>query len=602
MQIRINGVKASQEEFIAVPAKDIVRIEVIDNPGMKYGEGDMGTVVDVIVRRQETGGLVNVSNSFCPYRIMMFPNGSIKLNHKKSQWGFYYDGFLRDSKKAWTDKDEVFTIGDRTIHRIQEGQYGRNKVFMHNFSLTYNLYNPDDYTLNIAFRNALTNSPYGDINSKLYDAGSPDYILAQTKNDRQSYTPSLDIYFKKQFKHNQEFQANIVGTLINSESYRRYGEYRDQVQLADIETDVDANKKSIWGEAIYGKTFKNIVLSAGARHYQMYAHNEYRSNYFPTVSSMHQANSSVFMDLQGKVKGVGYLLSLGGTRSYFEEGATNHAYYTFTPKLRVNFTPHKNGWMQYSFSVTPNIPSLSSLTNVEQMIDTIQIQRGNPDLQTYRSYENKLIYTYNRNHFFMYLLVQHQYSDNPIMEEYFVENGKLICTEENQKYLQMAEFFSNLMLRNIKWNNWSWNAGLTIGIARHWSKGNFYNHTHNVLLVGGSTSLYYKEFGFSTYFRKGGGILSGETVLKAENLFHCGFEYTHKNLQVSAGIRYPFGGYKNGSERISKIAKVILWNYIRDAERQLSLSVRYRFEFGNKFKDRNRQAGYNDKDSGVLKY
>lgn len=69
VQIRINGIKASQAELIAIPAEEIIKIEVIDNPGMKYGEGTIGAVVDVVVKRRATGGLVNLGGEFCPYRV-----------------------------------------------------------------------------------------------------------------------------------------------------------------------------------------------------------------------------------------------------------------------------------------------------------------------------------------------------------------------------------------------------------------------------------------------------------------------------------------------------------------------------------------------------
>ena len=602
VQIRINGVKATQEEFLAIPAKDITRVEVIDNPGIKYGEGNIGTVVDIIVKRNSTGGLANIGTSFCPFNLFMNSNASLKLNHKKSQWGFYYQDFLRDSKKTWTDIDERFNLGNTTLHRIQKGQYSRNKVGLYNFSLTYNLFMPDNYTLNVAFRNELQNVPYGGTNAELYSERHSEPTFLNITNDRKSYAPSLDVYFKKQFKNNQEIQVNAVGTLIDATSNRRYNEHTSENNLADIGTKVESDKKSIFGEAIYNKSSNNLVFSAGVRHIQAYAHNKYLTNNVLTPSSMNQANSSAFVDMQGKIKGLGYMLSLGGTRSYFKEGNEGLDYTLFTPTLRVNFVPHKNAWMQYLVGINSKTPSLSSLTNVEQMVDTIQIQRGNPNLRSYRVYNTYWTYSYNRNILSAYLLVQYQYYDNPIMEEFFAENNKLIRTEANQRYYQYGQVYTALSLRNIKWGNWSWNAQINMQFSRHWSKGERYNHTRNFFMIGGNTSLNYKNFGFYAEYRSGGGQLYGETITKYENLFSTGINYTHKNLRVSASILYPFGEYKNGSERISKIAPQTLWNFNRDVERQLSISIRYRFGFGKEFKERNRQAGYTDKDTGVMKY
>ena len=93
---------------------------------------------------------------------------------------------------------------------------------------------------------------------------------------------------------------------------------------------------------------------------------------------------------QGNIRKVSYVVSAVLTRSYFKEGGEEHTYYTFTPTVRLNFSPHKNGNINYRFNVEPKIPSLSALTNVEQAIDTIQIVRGNPALETYSVFNNTL--------------------------------------------------------------------------------------------------------------------------------------------------------------------------------------------------------------------
>ena len=80
--------------------------------------------------------------------------------------------------------------------------------------------------------------------------------------------------------------------------------------------------------------------------------------------------------------------------------------------------------------------SLGSLTDVEQAMDTIQIVRGNPLLKTYQQFTNSLSYSYSKKQFNANLSVRHQYYDNPIMESIFVEDGKLILKDENQRSFQ----------------------------------------------------------------------------------------------------------------------------------------------------------------------
>lgn len=514
-------------------------------------------------------------------------------------------GFFKEFKKTWSDKEEFFNLGDRTVHRIQEGLYYRNCYTINNISLTYNLYTPDEYTLNIAFRNNLTNRPRNGGLNKMYDADAPeDYLYSRTDYGTRNYTPSLDVFFSKKMKHGQEFQMNVVGTIISTKSNRRYIEYEEggKENQVDYITNIDGNKKSLWGELIYSKTFKSVIVSAGLRHDQSYTHNEYTGNNNPTVSSMNLATSSAFMDISGRLKGINYLLSLGGTRSFFKEGSLRSTYYTFTPTFRVNLTPHKYGWMQYQFSITPSIPSLSSLTDVEQMIDTIQIQRGNPSLRTYKSYSNTIMYSYSRGHLVAFAMLNHHYYDNPIMEEFFVENGKVVRMESNQCYAQDLSLYVDLSLRNIKFGKWEWNMQLYGGPTRMWSKGLTYNHTYNMILIGINTNVYYKKVGLGLDYRRGGGYLWGETFYSAEPRYFIDLLYKYKKFSAIAFIDFPFGRFKTRGERFSKVAPMKQKSFIKDEDQKLGISLRYSFEFGNKFTDRDRQAKHSDSDAGVLSY
>lgn len=100
------------------------------------------------------------------------------------------------------------------------------------------------------------------------------------------------------------------------------------------------DKRSIIGEAIYEKSFKDVKLSGGARHYQMRTENEYKGSN-PTTSKMDQAQTSAFFEVQGKVKKFSYAGSVGMTRAWFKESDEDHAYYTFTPTVRLSYNLKK---------------------------------------------------------------------------------------------------------------------------------------------------------------------------------------------------------------------------------------------------------------------
>ena len=58
VQLRINGIIATNEEVIALLPEDIIKIEYHDNPGLRYGNA--AVVLDYITKRKVSGGNVSV--------------------------------------------------------------------------------------------------------------------------------------------------------------------------------------------------------------------------------------------------------------------------------------------------------------------------------------------------------------------------------------------------------------------------------------------------------------------------------------------------------------------------------------------------------------
>lgn len=396
---------------------------------------------------------------------------------------------------------------------------------------------------------------------------------------------------------------NVTGTLIHSTNNRKYKEYRDESNpLADIRTLVDGDKRSIIGEAIYEKSFQNVKLSGGARHYQMRTENEYKDSN-PTTSKMDQSQTSAFLEVQGKVKGFSYAGSVGMTRAWFKEGDEDHTYYTFTPTVRLSYNLKKAGFLRYRFNISPSIPSLGSLTDVEQAIDTLQIVRGNPLLKTFQQFTNSLAYSYSMKKFNANLSVRHQYYDSPIMESVFVENGKLILMDENQRSFQSLN--TELMIGTNGADLFGLKDFLTLyasaGFTHSWSEGLDYSHTYNNFYYGVMVDLQYKNFSLGGQFRKVENNFYGETIKKNENQVAFIAMYTKNSLQVGCGVMFPFtNNYKTGKERISEVAPFRSDTFVRETGRMFILRVGYSFEFGRRHKAGNKSLNNTDTDNGII--
>lgn len=147
VQTRINGIIASQAEVAALLPKDIVRIEMIENPGERYGNNSLGAVVDIIVRKREQGGLINIQTSNSPNVPFGENNITAKYNRGKSQWGVNYNLVYNQFKKRRTNKSETYNLGDKIIHREQVGINDRRSYSVQDIDLSYNLSEPGKYVL-----------------------------------------------------------------------------------------------------------------------------------------------------------------------------------------------------------------------------------------------------------------------------------------------------------------------------------------------------------------------------------------------------------------------------------------------------------------------
>ncbi len=557
VQTRINGIKVTDKEIAAVRAKDVLRVEFIEDPGKQYGDDELGAVVNIILRRRETGGVVNFQLSDSPHTLWGENFLSAKFNYKNSEWGIDY--FNKNGKyHSRLESHETFYLGDRTIDRIKEGieDESPSLSFINNLNLTYNLTKADKYVFNAIFRNNLSNAPYQNELNKMWAVGSTESIYSYVNNHTSSYSPALDLYFQHTLPHQQSIQMNVTGTLIHTKNNRKYKEYKDEsAPLADIQTLVDGDKRSVIGEAIYEKSFKEVKLSGGARHYQMRTENEYKGSN-PTTSKMDQSQTSAFFEVQGKVKDFSYAGSVGMTRAWFKESEEDHAYYTFTPTVRLSYNLKKAGFLRYRFNISPAIPSLGSLTDVEQAMDTIQIVRGNPLLKTYQQFTNSLSYSYSKKQFNANLSVRHQYYDNPIMESIFVEDGKLILKDENQRSFQSLN--AELMVGINGATLFGLKDFLTLyasgGYTRSWSEGLNYSHMYDEFYYSVMAQVQYKDFSLLGQFRKVQNNFFGETIKKNENQTAFMAMYTRRNLQAGIGIMFPFtNNYKVGKERISEV-------------------------------------------------
>ena len=90
VQIRINGIVVGKPDMLALNPKDISKIDFINNPGVRYGDG-IAYVIDIVTRRNESG--YTVGTDITSALTTLQGDGMVygKLNKGKIELSFSYD-------------------------------------------------------------------------------------------------------------------------------------------------------------------------------------------------------------------------------------------------------------------------------------------------------------------------------------------------------------------------------------------------------------------------------------------------------------------------------------------------------------------------------
>ncbi|MCD7899503.1 MAG: TonB-dependent receptor family protein [Bacteroides sp.] len=598
VQLRINGVEATIQEITALQPDDIIRVEHHDDPGLRYNGA--GAVIDYITRRKDKGGYFAIDTQNSPH--IWFGNNQVsaKFNYKKSEFSAFYYGGYRSCNNRWRENTETFNFEDgSSLTRIENGlpdKWAMNWNYLH---FNYSYQEPEKYFFNATVRANINGAPRNYLHSELYPINHPEQSVEMTDHSSSSERrPSVDLYYQRSFKKNQLLILNVVGTYTSSDNEREYIEKTETELLTDIFSKVDGDKYSIIGEGIYEKGFKKGRLNAGIKHTQSFSDNTYTGN-TEAITKMKQADTYGYIEIQQKIKKFNYSVGVGGMRSWFRQGDEGYQDYTFRPSVRLTYNFTDNSFIRYRGRIYSSTPSLSDLGETEQLIDSLQIRRGNPHLKPYTTYNNSLTYNIRIGKFSTELYLSHLYLDKPIMEQRIRENDKFVRTNQNQRNWQKLRSEITFKIGPIKDIV---TFSFTTGMNYYDSRGLDYKHTYTDWFYKASVMANYKNWMLSFYLQSHEKNLYGEILRTNEENFHILFlSYKHKQISVGVMTLNPFtDNWKMGSENKNKYTPSKNWEYIKESTRLFAISFTYNFSFGRKYESASKRLNNEDNDSGVM--
>ena len=603
VQLRINGIEASNSEVMAINPKDVIRIEYHDQPGVRFNGA--AAVINYIVKHRDTGGnlMLNASNGVTmpgwgEYHL------SGKVNFGKSSFSLLTHYSPRDI--YWTRTNaETYNFSTGTIENREVGEPTRFKMNPVNIGLTYNWTNGEKNMLQISLRDNMNFTPYAQSNRDTYLYQGTDSFAIHDHESSKSISPSLDIYYEHNLPDDHHLYFDLVGTYINSSNDRRFEQTplgETVADTTDVTSRVRGNKYSLIGEAIYEKDWENIALTVGVRHNQQWMENTYLGSADATVN-MTTAETYAFAEVQQRVKQFSYAVGIGAMHTYIEQAGQKQSNWIARPQLTLSYDFGKGVFWKYKGYVSGYQPSLSAMSDVAQQIDKYQIRQGNPNLKPVMFVANEMQLSWQSKHVNLNLWANYSYDHKPIMDETFEQmidgQSYAVRTYANHRGFHRLQVAPSVQVRVL-------NNSLIFTVAPfanyYVSLGNSYTHKHFNPGVRASIMGMYKGWQFFGEVTTRSNNLWGETLEYGEFYHHIGLGYNADKWGFRAMLMNPFSvkGYSIETKDLSALAPNTQHAEMRDFRQMLILNFHCNLDFGTQRRDSGKRINNEDKENGIL--
>lgn len=431
VQLRINGIIVDKPEMTALDPKDILRVDFIDKPGVRYGES-IAYVINIITRRNDSGYSVGTDITSAITTIQ--GDGMVygKWNKGKSEWSVSYDINGGKSKGSNILQNANYTLTDGSIYTIERNDVETlRKYISHNAKLTYNWADSTATVFQTSLSGALNKTPDNYSIKEIID-GNHSY-KATSRDGSKDLSPVLDIYFFRQLTPKQSIIANAVGTFISTKTNSFYDEG------TPYKYNVDGKSASLLSEMIYENRLKPFTLSAGLNYRYKHTRNDYTGD-ASARTRMNDNKLYAYGEIKGSIKQFQYSLGTGVSYIHYTQNKHTYNFWTYRPKLTLTYNPSNELQMSYTFQMQERTSRIAMTSDAAIKTNSMEWTVGNPDLKPSRDMDHRLLVSYNTNRLQSFIEGYYKQCRRPNMAHYErTDDNRFIYTQINQKEIDVMD-------------------------------------------------------------------------------------------------------------------------------------------------------------------
>ena len=594
VQVRINDVEASTADLQALQPKEVEKVELIDRPGMRYGDG-VGIVINIITRKVSRGYVVGTSGTYVPKADLTRGNAYTRLNSGDNEVWLNYSGAYSRSNGYSMEERTRYLMEEGTYYQVARNTYDiLHRNVHHHLQARYSRTHAENAFL-ATLSTSIADSPR---NHQKTDVAYPDGRNSSetTDNTEKVVSPWLDLYWKTGIGKQQTFVANASVAYTHTDYTYRFASEEDTFGYSTL-----GKAWSLRSEAVYENRMKPFTLSAGVRYHQKYIDNDYSGD-VTQVSQIHSGSLQAFLQLKGSLWKIGYMAGVGLTREYYHQGDASYDKLWLRPTVDLSLPVTQRVRLHYSFTTSPAPSRLQNMSGMAIVTNGMEYSVGNPNLIMARRDEQTLALSYQSPRLYNRLMAFYRHNAHPAMQHIYRTDdnrfAKTFLEGRRIDFLMLQDYTSyDIVPKHL-------NAYLSAEMLHIVNDGQDYSHRLTSFNFRLGLTAWLGNWSWMATMDNGFHFMENE--YEARNILTSYLSASYKIKRFSVGLfcQNPF-------KRNGKVEEVENYNHLvhkslvvsnRDTSSAIGFKLTWTLSKGRRFKGLERDTdGLKDTETGVAK-
>lgn len=392
--ILVNGIEKNQDYIRNLNPDRLLKVEIIRDPGGKYGLKGYAAVINIILKSNYKGTDINISsfginnwiNKDIPVVIFNYSNLSMNYTNKKLNFYFNYDPFYSNFH-LYASKDQHYNDSTEIIYTNPQNELHNLivKNFYQKFNIGADYYISPKNTLSFEADLIYMPSKYGTtqvdyIVNREFDSIPIDSFTMNTFNQNSIKNLIGKIFYIGNYNSSNSLNVSYAYSLNQSQNY-------NSIAVNDIETIDKVLNQNIYSDlnAEYNHTFNNkLGIVAGYSNIFSNFENKYNDDVSATDSTFSYNNlqNEAYLYLSYKIGSkVSTKVGLGYENAIIQHTGFRKSFNIYEPYVDIKYTPISMIDIRLKYRADGEYPSVNQINPFTTTLDWQTVSRGNPNLE-----------------------------------------------------------------------------------------------------------------------------------------------------------------------------------------------------------------------------